>query len=127
MGKSKRSTKNKKLKKGTKDTSCEAASKNCVQFMLMKYRNEVGLKPKQAMRLGEPLGHGMAHGGTCGALIAALMLTGLAGRADATESMVRAFRHELGFLTCSDLMHHHVSCNVCIKKGCALVDEILEG
>ncbi|WP_172135139.1 C-GCAxxG-C-C family protein [Adlercreutzia sp. ZJ473] len=119
--------KDKKTKKGQKDMSCEAAPKNCVQFMLMRYRGEVGLKPKQAMRLGEPLGHGMAHGGTCGALIAALMLTGLAGRADATEPMVHAFQRELGFLTCSDLMRHHVSCNACIKKGCALVDEVLEG
>lgn len=94
--------------------------------MLMKYRKEMGLEPEQAMGIGALIGGGMGHNGTCGALIAALMIAGFSEKPCSREQMSQSFAHDVGYLTCVDIKAHNVSCSLCIQAGCALADEALE-
>ena len=78
---------------------------NCCQSVLVPFAGACGLDRDDLYRLGSNFGHGMRHGGACGAVTGALMVLGLAGKSSGQgEELLRRFRDKNGALNCAELL-----------------------
>ena len=78
---------------------------NCCQSVLVPFAGACGLDRDDLYRLGSNFGHGMRHGGACGAVTGALMVLGLAGKSSGQgEELLRRFRAKNGALNCAELL-----------------------
>lgn len=116
----------------------------CSQSVICTYCEQFGISEKDAFRMAEGLGAGLACTlGTCGALNAACMVAGLAnstGNLDHPDSkgktypvsreLALRFQKEAGALRCRDLKGIETGkvlceCEDCVRIACRLVDEIV--
>ena len=110
---------------------------NCCQAVLCAFAEEVGLSEAQLKQLGACFGAGMGcMEGTCGALVAAEMLTGLkkyAGRplmADA-KALHQAFTEKCGASICKDLKGRDTGkvlceCDDCVRNAANLIAPLVD-
>ena len=78
---------------------------NCCQSVLIPFCQECGISEEEALKLGSHFGNGMKHASTCGAVTAALMVLGLAGKnGDAASELLRRFREKNRALDCGSLL-----------------------
>lgn len=82
----------------------ESRHYNCAQAVLVTYAGEMGLTEEEAFRLGASFGSGMHLGSTGGAITAALMVLGMAGRDDLSPQLLRAARANHPSLDCPELL-----------------------
>jgi len=95
----------------------------CAQSMLCIYGESHGIDKDTAVRLGRPFGSGMAIGSTCGAVMGAVAVLGLAlegGEDEAherdevyekTRELVRRLRDRRGSIDCKDILGVDLSTN----------------
>ena len=97
---------------------------NCCQAVLLAFADELGMAEDQLRQLGAPFGLGMgAMEGTCGALVGAEMVLGLARsdggqmRRDASELLDR-FVVRCGAERCADLKGRDTGVMLCPCDDC---------
>ena len=109
---------------------------NCCQAVLLAFADELGMTEEQLRQLGSPFGLGMgAMEGTCGALVGAEMVLGLARsdggqmRRDASELLNR-FVERCGAERCADLKGRDTGvilcpCDDCVRNATIEVERLL--
>lgn len=109
---------------------------NCAQAVSATFCDVVGLEADMAMRLAGSFGTGMGClEGTCGALVGAGMIVGMAS-ADRVEAMKRmrgimeAFHKRNGATVCRDLKGIDSGvvlrpCQLCVADACELLGGVL--
>ena len=97
---------------------------NCCQAVLLAFADELGMAEEQLRQLGAPFGLGMgAMEGTCGALVGAEMVLGLARsdggqmRRDASKLLDR-FVERCGAERCADLKGRDTGVMLCPCDDC---------
>lgn len=98
---------------------------NCSQVILAEYHEALGLTLAEAERLGNVLGGGMWHGGTCGSLMAAILAAGYLDCPEAQPDLIARFAAETGAVSCPTIVHSPTSCATCIAVGRELVAEVI--
>ena len=94
---------------------------NCFQRVLLPYSGVLGLNGEQAKYAGAYFGGGMGCGGTCGPVIAALLLLGAIGggdpaRTEAGKEFLIAFAQANGSWLCQDIFdEEHIRCERAIQ------------
>ena len=93
---------------------------NCAQSVLRAFQHQMGV-PEHAVQQAKQLGGGRAEEGRCGALHAALQLSG----DEATRSKVlEAFVERAGAAKCRDIRKRQsLSCAQCVELAAALLVE----
>ncbi len=74
---------------------------SCAQALATTYADLVGLKEQQAKNLAAGFGLGMGRKQTCGAVTVMLMVSGLAGKGDASAALMDDFEKEMGSIQCA--------------------------
>ncbi len=118
---------------------------NCAQAVACSFCNVMGVDPETTFRLAEPLGFGMGTMGTCGAVSAMGLVTGMKlsdGNLDkpATkkqcyhmmQKLIAAFADKNGSIVCREIKGVDTgnvlrSCNGCIEDAVELLDKYLLG
>ncbi len=116
---------------------------NCAQSVLAACAPELGLSEETALAITGGFGGGLRAGEACGSLAAAVMALGMLKpctqgdsaeqRADitrATTDCVRAFRAEIGNITCRDIIAAAGGkrrCPECVACAAGLVEKALAG
>ena len=107
---------------------------NCAQAVLCSFAEKTGLSPEQLMKLGAGFGVGMGcMEATCGALIAAEMLMGLAKYEGkpvlrTARELHQAFVEKCGASLCKDLKGRDTGvviceCDDCVRNAVLLAEE----
>ena len=73
----------------------------CAQDLATTYADLVGLQEQQAKNLAAGFGLGMGRKQTCGAVTVMLMVSGLAGKGDASAALMDDFEKEMGSIQCA--------------------------
>lgn len=108
---------------------------NCAQAVLGAFAEETGISHDDAKRLAAAFGAGMGNmEGTCGALVAAEMLLGLAqyvGRpvGGAARNLHQAFAEHCGATICKDIKGRDTGvvlcpCDECVRFAAELAAQI---
>lgn len=109
---------------------------NCCQAVVLAFEEECGLSAHELRKLGAPFGLGMGNmEGTCGALVGAEMVLGLAKgdgnrmRPDASK-LLDNFRERCGATRCADLKGRDTgvmlcSCDDCVRNATIEVERLL--
>ncbi len=118
---------------------------NCAQSVACAFCNVMGADPETTFRLAEPLGFGMGNMGTCGAVSAMALVTGMKlsdGNLDkpATkkqcykmmQKLIAEFTDKNGSIICREIKGVDTgnvlrSCNGCIEDAVELLDKHLLG
>ena len=74
---------------------------SCAQALATTYADLVGLQEQQAKNLATGFGLGMGRKQTCGAVTVMLMVSGLAGKGDASAALMDDFEKEMGNIQCA--------------------------
>ena len=109
---------------------------NCAQAVLCTYADLIGISEETACRLAAPFGSGMATmDGTCGAIVGAGMVVGLAtpDRAKARESMrfiMNNFQARNGATQCRQLKGVDTKrvlreCSDCVADAAEFLEKVL--
>ena len=78
---------------------------NCAQAVVVPFARDMGLIREQAYAIGLNFGGGMGCGGTCGALVGALMVLGGTGLPQEKRlELIQKFRTDNGALDCAALL-----------------------
>lgn len=78
---------------------------NCAQSVLIPFADDLGITREQANALALDFGAGMGCGGTCGAVVGALMVLGGLGLPQEKRlELLRKFRADNGELNCAALL-----------------------
>jgi C_GCAxxG_C_C family probable redox protein len=95
----------------------------CSQALLLAYLSDSGFDRSAAFRIAAPFAAGMGRwGGTCGAVVGALMVLGLRGRLDTPDDQeakdrlyqdvrecIERFTKQHGTIVCRELLGHDIS------------------
>ena len=118
---------------------------NCAQSVACSFCNVMGADPETTFRLAEALGFGMGNMGTCGAVSAMALVTGMKisdGNLDhpATkkefyqmmQKLIAEFTEKNGSIICREIKGVDTgkvlrSCDGCIEDAVALLDKYLLG
>lgn len=83
---------------------------NCAQTLLRDYAHRCGVSSEEAVSMGALLGHGFYREGTCGLIIAALIVLGMGGRSKDGEAFLDAIGRCGRALTCPEVMASKGGC-----------------
>lgn len=118
---------------------------NCAQSVACAFCNVMGADPQTTFRLAEGLGFGMGTMGTCGAVSAMALVTGMKlsdGDMDSPKTkkecyammqkLIAEFEEKNGSIVCSEIKGAETgkvlrSCDGCIQDAVALLDKHLLG
>ncbi len=118
---------------------------NCAQSVACAFCNVMGADPETTFRLAEPLGFGMGTMGTCGAVSAMALVTGMKlsdGNLDNPKSkkecykmmqtLIKEFADKNGSIICREIKGVDTgsvlrSCDGCIEDAVAILDKHLLG
>ena len=118
---------------------------NCAQAVACSFCHVMGADPITTFRLAEPLGYGMGQMGTCGAVSAMALVTGMKmsdGNLDQPgtkkecyqmmSELTAAFKEKVGSIVCREIKGEDtgtplLSCDDCIAEAAALLDKYLLG
>ena len=118
---------------------------NCAQSVACSFCNVMGSDPQQVFKVAEPLGFGMGNMGTCGAVSAMALVTGMKmsdGNMDHPQTkrecykmmqkLTEEFTKKNSSIVCSEIKGVHTgqvlrSCDGCIEDAVELLDKYLLG
>ncbi len=85
--------------------ACTEVHYNCAQSVILPFTGDMGMDRDQLYALALNFGGGMGCGGTCGAMIGALIaLGGLGQPQEKRLDLIRRFRAENGAIDCAALL-----------------------
>jgi hypothetical protein len=94
--------------------------KNCAQSILVGFRDACGV-PEAEIDAARTAGGGRAEGGLCGALYAALRLS---GENETKQTLQRQFVEKAGSERCSDIRQlKKLSCAECVELAATVLSE----
>lgn len=97
---------------------------HCSQAILLAYRERFDLSVEQCLMWGKGFRSGCTDGGTCGAILAAILMLGFEGRADApTKAYMEDFKAKYGSCDCRDLKVPDQPCSHFIQFAAELYEK----
>jgi C_GCAxxG_C_C family probable redox protein len=103
----------------------------CSQSLLLAFLSDSGIDRSAAFRIASPFAAGMGRfGGTCGAVVGALMVLGLEGGPESvddeetkerlyqrTREFISGFREQHGTILCRELLGHDIGTPERLEKA----------
>ncbi len=113
---------------------------NCTQAIVSAFADLVDLSQEDVMAIAQPFGMGIGATlqGTCGALIGANIILGLAGKEESrpvtmqrANEIIRSFQTKNGSITCKDLKGIETgqmlrSCPGCVEDAATFLQNVLK-
>ena len=103
---------------------------NCAQSVLMSFTQSLKLDDETAYKIATAFGGGMKCGSTCGVITGGLMVLGLFGVDDPsdTQALIKNFKsHHSDMIDCAELLKANAAAGGTRKPHCdALVFEMVE-
>ncbi len=107
---------------------------NCCQAVLLAFEDKVSLDRETLISLSAPFGAGMGNmKGSCGALVAAQMLTGLLPEDGkpafkSAREVINAFEEMCGATVCEEIKgvytgYVRCSCDDCVRNAVKIIEE----